>query len=81
MPRIIRIIPMSVAPFDFESVPFCTTHFDNARQISRRWSTGRSDTRSAFGSSETNGPSPFILEASKVQKSRHPAPVSAGLLA
>jgi hypothetical protein len=30
-----------------------------------RWSTGRSDTRSALGSSETNGPCPFIPQASK----------------
>jgi hypothetical protein len=40
-----------------------------------RWSTGRSDTRSALGSSETNGPCPFIPQTSKALEESSAAPV------
>jgi hypothetical protein len=40
-----------------------------------RWSTGRSDTRSALGSSETNGPCPFIPQVSKAREDSSPGPV------
>ena len=48
--------------------PFEQTHLDNARQISSLWSTGRSDTRSALASSETNGPCRFIPQTSKARE-------------
>ncbi len=41
-----------------------------------RWSTGGSDTRSALGSSETNGPCPFIPQTSKALEESLSAPVS-----
>ena len=41
-----------------------------------RWSTGGLSRRSALGSSETNGLSPFTLRASKARKELLLAPVS-----
>ena len=40
------------------------------------WNTGGSDTRSALGSSETNGPCPFTPPTSKAPEKSSPAPGS-----
>jgi hypothetical protein len=41
-----------------------------------KWNTGGSDTRSALGSSDTNGPYLFIPQTSKVREKSSPAPAS-----
>jgi hypothetical protein len=53
-----------------------TVYAKRMRAKGFRWSTGESDIRSALGSSETNGPSPFILQASRARKESSLAPVS-----
>jgi hypothetical protein len=69
------LVPCKRPLFSLRVVHLEQTHLDNMPQIFRLWSTGRSDKQSALGSSETNGPCPFIPQTSKALEESSAAPV------